>query len=76
MSTVELRRRIKQNVDALPEDQLRSVADFLALVRSGSEPKRLAADRRMKRLRARIRQADAAEISARLIPLEKLRRKS
>lgn len=75
MSTTELRRQIKKNVDSLPPDHLASVADFVAFVGRQRIAQGSETDPRIDRLRDRIRQADAEEAAGKLIPLEKLRRK-
>ena len=75
MSSMELRRRIKRKLDALPPDRLQSVADFVSFVARERESKKASEDPRKARLRQAIREADAAAAAGRLIPYEKLRLK-
>jgi hypothetical protein len=76
MSTTELRRLVKKQVDTLQPERLQSAADYLSFLskqRNGNKNETI--DPRIARMRQRIREADEAEAAGKLIPLEKLRRK-
>ena len=75
MSTVELRRKIKRQVDGFPSGQLRSAADFIDYLGNKNGAPSSQKDPRIIRMRRRIRQAEAAEAAGKLIPWEKLKRK-
>ena len=75
MSAVELRRKIKRQLDDLPMDRLRTAADFIDFLEKKNGSRSLENDPRIARMRLRIRQAEKAEAAGKLIPLEKLRRR-
>ena len=70
MSTMELRRLAKRNIDALPSERLRSVVDFIGYLCSETEkaPTRTS-------LAARMAQAKDDVAAGKLVPIAKLRRK-
>jgi len=74
MSTVELRRKIKRQVDGLPSGQLRSAADFIDYLGKKNGAPSSEKDPRIIRMRRRIRQADAAEAGGKLISWERSNR--
>ena len=76
MSTTDLRRKIKQQVDVLPTDRLRSAADFIEYLGQVAAQPANHAGRKIARMRRAVRAAKAAEAAGALIPWEKLRRKS
>jgi hypothetical protein len=75
MSTVQLRRKIKKQIDTLQPERLQSAADYISFLGEKQNGKKLSTDPRIFRMRQRIREADEAEAAGKLIPLEKLRRK-
>jgi hypothetical protein len=73
MSTLELRRKIKKQIDDLDEGRLRYAANLLSLLgRSEADDDPGA---RMARFRARLAKAERDIAAGRFIPFEKLRRK-
>ncbi|MGA2497563.1 MAG: hypothetical protein ABSH20_07465 [Tepidisphaeraceae bacterium] len=73
MSTLELRRKIKNRNDALPETSLGVAADFLAWLSqhgstAGEATKRATLDER-------LRAAERAIATGRVTPVERLKRK-
>jgi hypothetical protein len=75
MSTLELRRKIKRQLDVLPKDKLRSAADFIDYLGKGNGARSPEKDPRIARMRRRIRRAEAAVAAGKLIPWEQLKRK-
>ena len=74
VSTLELRRKTKKQLDHLSVDRLQSAADFIDFLdkKHGNGSER---DPRIARMRLRIREADEAEAAGKLIPWDKLKRK-
>jgi hypothetical protein len=75
MSTMELRRKIKRQLDDLPLDRLQTAADFIDYLGKKNGGESPGSDRRIARMRLRIRQTDAAEAAGKLIPWELSKRK-
>jgi hypothetical protein len=75
MSTIELRRKIKKQLDDLPLDRLQSAANFIDFLGKKNSNGFSQSDPRIARMRLRIRQADAAEAASKLISWEKPKRK-
>jgi hypothetical protein len=72
MSTLELRRRIKKQVDALQPDRLPVAAKLLSDLRREKSPVRNGA--KLTHFRARLAKAERDIAAGRSVPIEKLRR--
>jgi hypothetical protein len=75
MSTIELRRKLKKQLDDLPLDRLQSAADFIDFLGKKNGNGASEIDPRIARMRLRIRQAETAEAAGKLIPWQKSKRK-
>lgn len=75
MTTTELRRQLKKSIDALPEEKLRSAADFVRSLRRATDG--LPASDRVKiaAMKRRMGKAEKDFAEGRATPVEKLRRK-
>jgi hypothetical protein len=73
MSTLELRRRIKRRVDALPERSLEVAADFLAWLGQREASEKQTPDR--SPLHDRLKAAERAIAVGRVTPITRLKRK-
>ncbi|MGD0387616.1 MAG: hypothetical protein ABSC42_01565 [Tepidisphaeraceae bacterium] len=73
MSTVELRRKIKKQIDGLDGGRLRYAANLLSLLgRSETDDD---SGTRIARFRATLAKAERDIAAGRFVPFEKLRRK-
>ncbi len=72
MSTVELRRKIKKQIDDLDPDRLRYAADLLALLQPANGGR---GDAGIARFRSRLGKAERDIAAGRFVSAEKLRRK-
>ncbi|MGD0463039.1 MAG: hypothetical protein ABSB74_11195 [Tepidisphaeraceae bacterium] len=75
MSTIELRRKIKKQLDDLPLDRLQPAAEFIDFLGKKNGNRSSDSDPRIARMRLRIRQAKAAIAAGKLVPWQKLKRK-
>ena len=76
MSTAELRRRIKKEVDALPPERLQSAADFIAFLGDAASDRTFEEYLRTRPpIEERLKQAEKDIAAGRLTPVEQLRRK-
>jgi hypothetical protein len=73
MSTTELRRRVKKQVERLPADRLQSAADYLLFLQHGDVGH--ASNGKLSEFRARIQKAERDIAAGRTVPVERLRRK-
>ncbi len=73
MSTIELRRKMKKQIDALNPDRLRYAASLLALLNSDEADN--TENARLARFRATVAKAERDLAAGRFVPVEKLRRK-
>jgi hypothetical protein len=73
MSTIELRRKMKKQIDALDADRLRYAASMLALLKSDEAGN--GENAKLARFRAMVAKAERDVAAGRFVALEKLRRK-